>query len=152
LAIKYNATSFTPHSTLYAGPSNLTEACRIAKSITQKFQPVQLVPQKLAYTNLFYKTAFVQFHASNEVRNICETIRSESETPSTYVLDPHLSLLYKNITEKEQITICETTALPTEPYLFDKIQVVEAPTEENDEAVRTWQKVFEANLAGTPHP
>jgi hypothetical protein len=125
LAERHDAPAFDPHVTLYSGPSNDEEAQSIAEEITNTFSRMELAPLKLDCTRAYTKTLFIQFIESSAARQIFNFIKKHSADPSAYVLNSHLSLLYKTMDFATQNELCRTIEMQKELYLFDQLLVIE---------------------------
>ena len=147
LATQYDAVDFAPHVTISAGTSDDAETCAIVRDIAARFAPVELTFEKLDYTSLYTKTLFVQFHQSAIAQSMCDAIKAASAHPSGYVLNPHLSLIYKTMPEATQAEISRVLEVPQGVYRFDRLRAIEteAPLTRPDQ-VRRWRVVFEAAL------
>ena len=147
LAAQYDAVDFAPHVTISAGTSDDDETCAIARDIASRFGPVELTYQKLDYSSLYTKTLFVQFHRSEIAQSMCDAINAAGARPSGYVLNPHLSLIYKTMPEATQAEISRVLEVPQGIYLFDGLRAIEteAPLTQ-PEQVKRWRVVFEAAL------
>lgn len=99
------------------------------------------------HTGAYTKTLFVQFKELVAVRRMFEMAR-EYSPQSNYVLNPHLSLLYKKLPERERQELCRTVAAPVGDYSFDRIRLVETELPiEDDGPVRRWRVVCDEPLA-----
>ena len=147
LATQYDAVDFAPHVTISAGTSDDDETCAIARDIASRFSPVELTFQKLDYTSLYTKTLFVQFDHSAIAQSMCDAIKEGSAQPSGYVLNPHLSLLYKTMPQATQAEIARGLEVPQGIFSFDRLRAIEteAPLTQ-PEQVKRWRVVFEAAL------
>ena len=97
------APTFVPHVTVYSGESPVEEdPLAIITQATRGVQEVRLQIADILCTDAFTKTLFVQFHPSALLSRMAETMRRLSARPSAYRLDPHLSLMYKNMGEPEK--------------------------------------------------
>jgi hypothetical protein len=67
----------------------------IARHIASQFSIVDLTVLKLDCTNNYTKSLFIQFQESDAVRRMSDAVKMLSVRPTIYVLNPHLSLLYK---------------------------------------------------------
>jgi 2'-5' RNA ligase len=125
LAEAYDAPLFEPHVTLYAGPSNREEMGAIVKSAAQHFGSIELTLEKLGHTTQYTKTLFIQFAASADLSGMFGDVKKGTAQPSDYVLNPHLSLLYKRMDAAEQARLCRTVEIPKGSYRFDMLRAVE---------------------------
>ena len=151
LAESLDAVAFEPHVTVYCGPSSDAEAQSVVDRIAGQFSPIELVADGLSYTELFTKTLFVQFRESATLRRMFETAAANVARPSGYVLNPHLSLLYKRLPQDRQRELCETLDVPTGKHWFDRVRIVETELPIEDAGpVRRWRTVCEAELTAGP--
>lgn len=147
LAAKYEAVDFEPHVTLSSGPFADDESCTITRSIAQTFQPVQLTFSKLDFTSEYTKTLFVQYQESGVVRRMSDFIKESSARPINYILNPHLSLLYKTLPVEKQEQICRSLNAPQGNYSFDRLRVIETELPlSRPEQIRRWRTVYECAL------
>lgn len=147
LAKKYDAVDFEPHVTISCGPSNDVQTEMIARVIASLTSPVKLTPAVLGYSSEYTKTLFIQFQESEVLRRMSDGIKQRSAKPSDYLLNPHLSLLYKTMPAAMQAEACRTLEIPKGTYLFDRLRAVqtEIPLEE-PEQIKRWRVVFECPL------
>ena len=148
LAHMYNAPVFVPHVTIYSGESPLVEKpLDIIRTATRALREVRLQIDRLLYTEHFTKTLFVQFHASEWLRDLTETMRGLSVQPSMYRLDPHLSLLYKDMPEAEKQHLTATLQLPMSEIGFDEVWAISSSGATRTAAdVRAWEVVARQRL------
>lgn len=148
LAARLDAVEFEPHVTVFCGPTNDAAARDLVRRIARETPPCELIAERLDHTGSFTKTLFVQFQELAAVRRIFETARAGSP-PSNYVLNPHLSLLYKTLPAVTRQELSRTTDAPRGRYAFERIAMIETelPIEE-DGPVRRWRKVCDEALAG----
>ncbi len=151
LATTYDAVDFEPHVTLSCGVSDDQETIAIAKVIASRFLTQRLTATNLDYTNIYTKTLFVQFAASEQVQKISDLIKAQSSRPSGYKLNPHLSLLYKTIPESQQKELCVSVNVPECLYLFDRLRIIktEIPLTQTAQ-IKRWRTVYECGLQPTP--
>ena len=149
LAASLDAVEFEPHVTVSCGKSNDAEARVIVDRIARQFGPIELAVDGLEYTDRYTKTLFVQFRESARLRRMAETTAASYALPSSYTLNPHLSLIYKTLSEATQRTLCATIQVPEGPYRFDAVRMIETELPIEDAGpVRRWRLVCEAELKG----
>ena len=90
---------FEPHRTVYCGPSTGAEARAVAQMIAKQFSPIELRADRLCHTERYTKTLFVQFQESTAARQMFDVAAAGYSCQSNYILNPHLSLLYKTLPE-----------------------------------------------------
>jgi putative hydrolase of the HAD superfamily len=149
LATQLDAVEFEPHVTVFCGPSSDEEAQVVVERIASRFAPVELTADRLDHTAIFTKTLVVQFRESADLRRMFEMARNGYARNSGYVLNPHLSLLYKKLPEATQRELCRTLDVSMGRYGFDCIQMIatELPIEDAG-PIRRWRVVCENKLAG----
>jgi hypothetical protein len=149
LAASLGAVEFEPHLTVYCGPSTDAEARAVAHMIARKFSPIELTADRLCHTERYTKTLFVQFQESDAVRQIFEAAAAGYSRQSNYILNPHLSLLYKTLPGAKRRELCESLGVPMGDYKFDRIQMIETELPIEDAGpVRRWRVVCDEAIGG----
>ena len=134
--------------TVFCGPSNDAAASELVRQIARQTPPCELTAERLDHTASFTKTLFVQFQESATVRRIFEQARTGS-MHSNYILNPHLSLLYKTLPAETRQELCLSIEAPQGSYSFDRIAMIETELPiEDDGPVRRWRAVCSEPLAG----
>jgi hypothetical protein len=147
LAKKYDAIDFEPHVTISCGPSDDDQTHTIARGIASLFSPVELTPMKLDYTSEYTKTLCIQFQESEVVRRMFDAIKDRSAQPLNYVLNPHLSLLYKTMPVATQAELSRTVDVPKGIYFFDRLRAIETEIPlTQPKQIKIWRTVFECAL------
>ncbi|WP_322744185.1 MULTISPECIES: cyclic phosphodiesterase-like protein [unclassified Coleofasciculus] len=148
LAKEYDAPLFTPHVTIYTGQCSLTDSpAALIDQAIDGVHPLTLRVNKLDYSNEFTKTLFVQFYASESLSQISETLRCHCAKPSDYLLNPHLSLIYKPLSEKTQRKLVTELVFPQSEVVFDEIRAISTPPQvRSREDVEDWQVICQLQL------
>jgi hypothetical protein len=150
LAGQFDAVYFEPHVTIYSGILNDAEAAALATRVAGQFTPLELTALRLDHTDSYTKTLFMRLGDAGTARRMFEAIKQASAQPSDYVLDPHLSLLYKQLAPSTQAELCQTLAVPRGNYLFDRLRVIETEIPLSlPEQIRRWRTVYDGALAAT---
>jgi Cyclic phosphodiesterase-like protein len=151
LAHTYQAPIFVPHVTIYSGESPVDENPQeIIAQATLGVQEIRLQVDCILYTDTFTKTLFVQFHPSEPLSHMSESMRRLSARPSAYRLDPHLSLLYKHMAAQDKQRLAATIQVPMSEVSFDAVWAnTSAGGTHTAEDVERWQIVSRKNLQGT---
>jgi 2'-5' RNA ligase len=97
LACRYDAPVFEPHVTVHVGADHADAAKQAIEAAARECIPIRLTSIGIHESEEFVKTLFVQFAVSAELRRINEIIRNVAHDSSQYQLEPHLSLLYKEM-------------------------------------------------------
>jgi len=148
LAQEYDAPSFTPHVTIYSG--EYTPDDNPAEVIEQSIKDIKsfsLKVEKLGYTEEFTKTLFVQFAPSATLSKISETIRSSLSKPSKYILNPHLSLIYRQLNETIKKNLTNSLDLNKSEVFFNEVRAISTPALiKSKEDVENWQTICTRKL------
>ena len=146
-AARQHAIDFEPHVTVFCAPSTDGESRAVARHIAAQFPPIELTAIRVDHSELFTKTLFVQFEESVLLRRIFETAAAGCSRPSRYVLNPHLSLLYKKLPATRRKTLLQTLDVPMGGYSFDRVRVIETELPiEDDGPIRRWRIVCDEPL------
>jgi 2'-5' RNA ligase len=148
LAQEYDAPAFTPHVTIYSGEYAPNESpVEVLEKAIQGVQAFSLRIDKLLYSEEFTKTLFVQFHPSTILSQISETIQSNSKNSSDYALNPHLSLIYKQMNEETNKNIRASLSLPKSEIVFDEVRAIStSETVQTREDVESWKEICISKL------
>ena len=148
----YNAPAFVPHVTIYSGAGAPQDnPLEIMTQATRDLHGIRLQVDRILYTEAFTKSLFVQFHSSAQLSRVTEALRRLSAQPSAYVLDPHLSLLYKHLPAHEKHQLAATIELPTPEIFFDAVWAnASSGVTRTAEDVRRWQVVERHRLPAAP--
>ncbi|NES21644.1 MAG: cyclic phosphodiesterase-like protein [Symploca sp. SIO3E6] len=148
LAQEYDAPSFTPHVTIYSGEYTPDDnpVALIEESI-KEVKSFSLKVENLGYTEEFTKTLFVQFLPCATLSHISENIRSSSSKPSNYILNPHLSLIYRQLNKTIKKNLTDSLSLNKSDVLFDEVQAISTPALiKTKEDVASWQTICTRKL------
>ena len=148
LARRYDAPIFEPHVTIHVG-ADRADAAKNALDAAREFKLIGLTPLGIDQSDEFIKTLFVQFAMSAELRKINDMIREAANDSSQYELNPHLSLLYKNLAAPTRREPAALINVPLFEVTFDAIRAVRcvSPTESGAD-VEAWHVVAAASLSG----
>jgi hypothetical protein len=117
----FHAPSFDPHLTIFA-----TKEQSPRKILSQmRCVPIQLRVRGVGFSSQFRKTLFIRFAPSKPLNNLIIDLARATKSPAKPVRDPHLSLLYKNISVATKRELARTIKqLPFREVLFDSIAAV----------------------------
>lgn len=147
LAQTYDAPRFTPHVTLYSGECATENIPALIEQATQDVQSLCLKIDQLLYSAEFTKTLFVQFHPDPRLSQLSETIRMKVSQPSDYVLNPHLSLIYGQMSQETQQQLISKLRIPQSQVCFDQIRAIATPKlVRTRQDVESWQEVWTRKL------
>jgi hypothetical protein len=147
LARRFGAVEFEPHVTIYSGPSTHQEAESNIAMCAKQFRPALLSPQSLQVSQALTKTFFIQFEPSSGLQAIHNFIKRRSKAASSYIFDPHVSLLYHVLPQATLDELACTTPVPGGPYRFDTLQAIasDVPTS-TVEDIKRWSYLQRARL------
>jgi hypothetical protein len=76
-------------------------------------------------------------------------MRRLSAHPSAYDLNPHLSLVYKNMPPRDKLNFISGLQLPKSGVLFDEVWgIVSTGTPSAEEDVKDWEVLCRTSLRG----
>jgi 2'-5' RNA ligase len=143
-SLEYKAPAFTPHVTIYSGEYAPDESpAELIEKVTQEVQPFSLKVDKLLYTDEFTKTLFVQFQSSETLSKISQNLQFSSKNSSNFELNPHLSLIYKQMSEETKKNLTTSLTLPKSEVFFDEVRAISTLERgEKREVVESWKVIF----------
>jgi hypothetical protein len=147
LAHRYDAPVFEPHVTIHVG-ADRADAANALGDAARDCKLIGLTPLGIDQSDEFIKTLFVDFLMSAELRKINDMIREAANDSSQYELNPHLSLLYKNLAAPTRRELAASINVPLFEVTFDAIKAVRcvSPTESGTD-VEAWHVVAAASLS-----
>ncbi|MFN2623531.1 MAG: 2'-5' RNA ligase family protein [Chthoniobacterales bacterium] len=147
LARRFGAPVFEPHVTIYsADAANENPEVALERVVKNRAQ-YALSIRGLDFSEEFTKTLFVQFAPDAELKQLSEDLRSASASPGDYQLNPHLSLIYKEMEEETKRRLAASITLPFTEVVFDTVKALLAPAEiKSRKEVEAWRIVAERKL------
>jgi len=147
LAREYDAPLFQPHVTLYATPAAAEEPAAVLRRALVGWEPISLAVSRIDCADAFTKTVFVQFRKSARLAELTRMLRSASAGGDEYALNPHLSLLYRQMPLSRKGEIANTIRLPFTKVVFDSVQAVQCGREVQTRSdVESWRTVAAQSL------
>ena len=142
LARRYDAPVFEPHVTIHVGADQADPAEKALGAAANECKFVRLAPLGIDHSDEFIKTLFVQFAMSAELWKINDIVREAANDSTKYELNPHLSLLYKNLAVASRRELAASIRLPFSEILFDSLQAVRcvSPAEKGAD-VEAWELI-----------
>lgn len=140
LARRYDAPVFEPHVTVHLEADQADTAAKALDKAANECQVVRQTPLRIDQSDEFIKTLFVQFAMNADLRKINAVIQNVSSDSSQYELNPHLSLLYKNLAAATRSELAASITLPFSEVTFGTIKAVRcvSPTESRAD-VEAWR-------------
>jgi 2'-5' RNA ligase len=147
LARQCDAPVFEPHVTVHVGENHVDAAEKALSKAVREWQPINLETLGIDHSDEFIKTLFVQFESNKELQHLNAPIRAVGQDPVRYQLNPHLSLLYKNIPAAARRALADSIKVPFSEVTFDGLKAVRciSPTQSRAD-VEAWQVMATAEL------
>ncbi|MEY2563839.1 MAG: hypothetical protein QOH88_2032 [Verrucomicrobiota bacterium] len=147
---RYNAPVFEPHVTVYASRKENADPQGTLKEALTDCAPFPLLIRDIQCSDEFTKTVFVQFEPGNPLSEINRKLREVSGAKDDYELNPHLSLIYKQMPAAERTELAKLIKLPFNEVVFDTAMAVVCPTTPitSREDVENWHVVASQQLTG----
>jgi 2'-5' RNA ligase len=139
---------FEPHVTFQIGADRADSARQALAESARECTPINLKPLGIQQSDEFVKTLFVQFALSAELRQMNEIIRDAAQDSSQYQLQPHLSLLYKNMEAAARRELAASIVVPFSEITFERIKAVRcvSPTQSRAD-VEAWRVIAAEELS-----
>ena len=148
LAHRYDAPVFEPHVTIHVGADGADAAKNALGDAARECKLIGLTPLGIDQSDEFTKTLFVQFAMGAELRKTSDMIRQAANDSSQYELNPHLSLLYKNLAAPTRRELAASINVPFSEVTFDAIKAVRCVSPAKSGAdVEAWHVVAAASLS-----
>ncbi|MGB7182636.1 MAG: hypothetical protein WBD51_11930 [Burkholderiaceae bacterium] len=148
MATQFNAPLFDPHITLFSTVlANKEDPAVVLSSVASRFNPMLLTCGPTGHSGMLFKTLFVEF-SFQEVTPIANAIRDRCQRPSSYRLEPHLSLLYRNLPPDSRKALAEKIDYSGKQIPFSSIVAVMPGEGHIDfQQVDSWTVVASAPLS-----
>jgi hypothetical protein len=148
LAARYGAPVFEPHVTVYASRKGEENPEETLSSALARCEPFRLSVRDIQCSDEFTKTVFVRFEASAQLLALSRAFQRTSTSHDECQLNPHLSLIYKEMTPATRVGVAASIKLPFTEVLFDSAKAVVCPTPiRSREDVEAWRVVATQRLA-----
>ena len=146
-AARFDAPIFEPHVTLHGTDPGGEDGQKLVNRVVARTKRCRLRIAGIGHSQKFTKTLFVQFDPGDEVAALSAKFRAASKSPVDYELNPHLSLIYKELPAEEKAVIAAELNIPFREVTFDLVKAVVSPAEiKSQSAVEAWRVVAETRL------
>lgn len=147
LAERFDAPVFEPHVTVYVIDAQKENAMELLNCASANTESRRLSITGIDYSDEFTKTLFVQFKPDAGLARLSEDLRRGSVSRDDYQLNPHLSLLYKDLDNETKRQLAASISLPFDEIVFDEVKAVISPAEIRSRTdVEAWRVVAEQSL------
>lgn len=144
LAARFDAPVFEPHVTVYVASAEHENP----KAVWKECEPFRLAVRRINSSDEFTKTLFVEFTAHARLAALTEAFRRASFSPSDYELNPHLSLIYKEMDPEAKRELAASIVLPFEEAVFDTVKAIISPAKiRSRKDVEAWRVIAERHLS-----
>jgi hypothetical protein len=148
LATRFDAPIFEPHVTVYAARSGNENPAEVLSKALAGCKAFQLSVRGIRWSEEFTKSVFVRFEPNAALSWLSHALRQASVLHDEYQLDPHLSLIYKDMGRESKTDVVNSIRLPFNEVLFDCAKAVVCPTPiRSREDVEAWRVVATQSLA-----
>ena len=143
-AERYGGPVFEPHMTILVSSDDEARAGSLVQSIAARIPPLELTLLESKAGDRFTKRLYLQLATTPEVTHLHRELRTNSLEPKDDALDPHVSLLYADVTPEAKIVI--PPGLRT--IWFDQLHAIvfEPPITTRLE-VESWRTIATAKLS-----
>ena len=149
LARRLNAPVFEPHVTLQGAEMDSGEALALLERVAAFHTPLELGIAGIEFSEKYTKTLYVQFRASAEATAISDAFADGVGSDGGYEFDPHLSVLYKTMTDAEKEELAREITIPFAQVRCDAVKLVSVPRPiKGPEDVHAWRALAEQPLGG----
>lgn len=147
LAAQLDAPVFEPHVTIYVTNAEHENPESTLANAASGRGAYRLRIRGLDFSDKFTKTLFLQFEPDAELTRLSEDLRRASTSKDDYQLNPHVSLIYKNLNTETKRQLAESIVLPFAEVAFDTIKAIVSPAEIKSRAeVEAWRVAAERRL------
>lgn len=147
LAREHDAPLFEPHVTLHASDIAAETAIQVLRDVSLP-EACELHVEGIDHSEKYTKTLFVQFRSAPELQQLSNGFRAGSNVDSNYELNPHLSLLYKQLPGDARAQLASSITMPFETVRFDRLLVIAGPDHTHGSSdVESWQTLAARQLA-----
>jgi 2'-5' RNA ligase len=147
LAERYNAPRFEPHVTVHAGVDCTDRVDEVLSKAARDCERIALQALAVSGSPEFIKTLFVLFAVTTQLQGFNQSIRTAEKNSSGYELNPHLSLLYKRMSNQDRRLLANSIEVPFPEVTFESLKAVRciSPTRSRAD-VEAWRVVAERSL------
>lgn len=147
LSLKNSSSNFIPHLTLFADIEiELNELKNIVDIVFKDSHKFNIQKTKVSHSELFFKTVFIEFELNEKLRDLYLKLSSKTDKRSLDDFKPHISLIYKNMPEKEKLQIIKALDIK-DNFTIGSVYINAPKNGEKDFLnVLGWQTVYKKEL------
>ena len=141
LAAQHNSPFFMPHLTVYGlVDTNLETLDNLILESIKDIKPFLVEKYSISYSDDFWKTLFIEIKQNLHLNSINEKLKNGLLKFSDYEFLPHISIVYKKMTQNEQKFIAQNINVKND-FLVSKIVIHEFSNN-----VEEWKIIKEYDL------
>ena len=145
LASELRGPRFEPHVTIFSAPQGRQSPREILAEI--KAEPLHLSIRGIGASAEYRNTLFVRLGPSKALKRLVAQLRRATGSPAKTPVDPHLSLLYKDLPASARRQLAASLKLPFSQILFDSIRAVRCSSPVQSRAdVEAWRVIASKSL------
>ncbi len=126
LSRTYQSPAFLPHITLYSGVKRVSQKeIDTLRNIESKLENIQVEMKSIRYSSNIWKTLYIQIVMNDTLNELQKEIEDYFRHLNIKQFDfnPHISLIYKTISEDNKRKIAEQLKVKTH-YECNRLQIV----------------------------
>ena len=136
LSKKYHSQIFKPHITAYGLVDiSLEKLDKIVSDSVVGQKQISLKKSKLDYSDVFWKTLFVEFLPDESLNRINNELTKSLESFAKYEFIPHASLIYQKMNQDEQKRLANTLDIQ------ENFEIIGMCIQEFSEDITKWKIV-----------
>lgn len=146
---RYGAPLFEPHVTVISGTFTGFSLIRPEiNRVTDGIPPLSLTVSGAEYSDIFFKTVYLTFKQSDELLRLHNGLKSSTiPAKKDCRLFPHLSLIYKEMDERDKKEIAEGVTVDNKEIVFDAVKAVSPGNiDKGWYDVDSWEVIFQKKL------
>lgn len=147
ISCKYIAPYFEPHVSIYTGIyTNEDDIENIALKCASS-DLISLHIKMVSYTENIFKSLYIDFDNNFKLERISQAINRELKYPMHYSLQPHLSLMYKEMSPLDKEEIIKQIGLNITYVKFNRFRII-TPTNTTQgwTDISKWKTILDRNL------
>ncbi len=134
----YSSPAFEPHVTIYSGVCSAQDSLtEIVSKAADGLKPLALEVAGLGYTENFFRTGFITFVPHEALSALSRSVDGQLQRSTDYQLEPHLSLVYKDLTIDQKRLAMLRIILSVQTITFDTLKIVR-PNNEDWFDISSW--------------
>ena len=108
LAQRFDAIPFYPHVTGFSGVCDTRDQARRAVDLAlEYFGPFEMTVSGVGHSANFFRTLFLELEQHSIPKQVAARMAQHCPRPDGYVLEPHLSLIYKDMDQERRQALCQ---------------------------------------------